>query len=111
VTAPEPGWATGRRAPLNWLDVPLTVSLGWSCGCTTRPTGGVTNADAARPGVVRICDHCDEFAVLTRVTTRLADPSGDTVAQLLYADRDADLTPDFAREIAGRQAAERGAER
>jgi hypothetical protein len=109
VTAPEPAWATGKAPPLTWLSVPLSVSLGWSCGCTTRPKGGLTNSTAVRPGVVRICDAHNEWSVLTRVTARLEHEDENTIAQLLYADGDADLTPDFAREIAGRQLAERKA--
>jgi hypothetical protein len=59
----------------------VDVSLRLSCGCATRPTGPVPALQVVHVGALRICDACDDYTVVTRVTTRLHDPA---VADRVY---------------------------
>lgn len=63
----------------RWPDVDVSLKL--SCGCVTRPTGPVPSLEVVHVGAVRICDRCDDYTVVVRVTTRLHDPD---VAGRLY---------------------------
>lgn len=51
----------------------VALSFGYSCGCADGPSEPIPLRDANTAGVARaiICDTHDEYAVVTRVTTRL----------------------------------------
>jgi 3-mercaptopyruvate sulfurtransferase SseA len=79
----------------------VTVSFGFTCGCTQRPSAPVRAIEAySLPGAVIICERHQEYAVCNRVTTRLVhDPE---VLRRLLAEAGVDeddtwtvpLTPD-----------------
>jgi hypothetical protein len=54
----------------------VTVSYGFTCGCTQKPSRPVPLYEASlHPGQVITCAKHQEFAVCNRVTTRLVhDP-------------------------------------
>lgn len=57
----------------------VTVSLALSCGHRVRPSGDeLSPIEVVNPGAVRICDRCDDYTVVTRVTMRLVDNASHT---------------------------------
>lgn len=57
------------------FDLPVRVSGRLSCGCRFRPSKPLPMIEAqSTPGTVVICDKHDEFAVVVRVSTALANP-------------------------------------
>lgn len=79
----------------------VTVAFGFSCGCTQAPSEPVPLKEANVYGIARahICDRHNEFAVVTRVTTRLV-ADADTIYRVLVA---ADIQPHDAEYVAGDQ--------
>lgn len=67
-----------------WLEAPVRLSFALSCGCRRGKTEPIPAIDAnTLPGRVVICDSCQEFAVVTRVSVYLADASAKTLEALL----------------------------
>lgn len=79
----------------------VRLSFGFSCGCTQPAGEPVPLSEANVYGVARarICDYHQEYAVVTRVTTRLAADE-DTLLRVLLA---ADIDPLTAENVAGEQ--------
>lgn len=80
------------------LRTEMRVSVALSCGCSTRVSAPMPAREApAAPGSVVICDVHDEWAVVTRVTTRLV-ATPEVLRRLLVAagvpDHDADYVAD-----------------
>lgn len=66
------------------LAVPVRLSYALSCGCVHGKGGPVPAVDAnTLPGSVVICDRCQEYTVVTRVSVYLADPGAETLEALL----------------------------
>lgn len=66
------------------LTVPVRLSHALSCGCTHGKGGPVPAVDAnTLPGSVVICDRCQEYAVVTRVSVYLDDTSASSLERLL----------------------------
>jgi hypothetical protein len=89
--------AQQRRMAQAMHQAPVRVSSTLSCGHSYRPSEPIPAIEAASlPGTVVICDEHDEFAVVTRVTTRLVATPPVLEALLLAADVD----PASARYVA-----------
>ena len=79
----------------------VTVSFGFTCGCTQRPSKPVKSIEATcHPGQVIICDRCDQYAMTDRITIRLV-PDRKTMVKLMALGMDDD--EDFASIVLGDQ--------
>jgi hypothetical protein len=95
--------ATAARTAQAIHSAPVRISSTLSCGHSFRPSEPVPAIEAATlPGTVVICEEHDEYAVVTRVTTRL-DATPEVLESLLLA---ADVDPMSARYVAEDQSDE-----
>lgn len=62
-------WRTGKQPAHTTQRVMWSALL--SCRCRVPPVGPVPLHEANGPGDVVICDRCDEYAIVVRVTHRL----------------------------------------
>lgn len=87
----------------------VRLSAAFSCGCTQGKSEPIRALDAdTLPGGVVICERCQEYAVVTRVSVYLADVGAKTLERLLREEGDVD--PGTAAQIAAEQSRPRVAQ-
>lgn len=86
------------------LQGPVRLSAAFSCGCTQGKGEPIRALDAdTLPGGVVICERCQEYAVVLRVSVYLADTSAASIEALLLREGGVD-DPLTAAQVAAEQA-------